>query len=132
MPSDPLGMRNCFPLNYWPYDHSVSILITGSMFDCNNASSPVSSGGGLHMSGGGMLFVTNSTLQGNSAGLFGGGLSVGAGDISDTCGLQLASGTSVANNSAGHGSAQVFMGCAADMSVAIPINLTSMGSQVCR
>jgi hypothetical protein len=130
VPSDPLGMRDCNPLNYWPYNHSVLIRITGSTVEGNNASSTLSSGGGLHLSSGGMLFVANSTFQGNSATLFGGGLCLGAGSNSDTCALQLAAGTVIADNSAGHGSAQVFMACAADMSVAIPINLTYMGSQV--
>ncbi len=84
----------------------------------------------MHLSAGGLLFVTDSAIQGNSAGLFGGGVGLGTGSNTDTCALQLAAGTIVADNFAGHGSAQVFMGCAADMSVAIPINLTSMGSQV--
>ncbi len=130
VPSDPMGMRDCPPLNYWPYNHNVLILVTDSTVEGNNATSTISSGGGLYLSSGGLLVVANTTFQGNSAGLFGGGLGLGAGDSSDTCAMQLAAGTVVAGNSAGHGSAQVYMGCAADLSVAIPINLTSMGSQV--
>jgi hypothetical protein len=132
IPSDPQASTDCpSPTTYWPYSHGVLILIMGSMIDGNSATSPVSSGGGLHLSSGGLLFVASSKFHGNSAGLFGGGLGLGTGDNSDTCALQLAAGTDIADNTAGHGSAQVFMGCAADISVAIPINLTSMGSQVC-
>jgi hypothetical protein len=100
---------------YWNFVHSTSITVSNSTFHGNAATSVRSSGGGLHVASGGLLAIRNSTLSDNYAGLFGGGVSLGTGDSSDTCALQLREGVALVNNVARHGGSQVSMGCAADM-----------------
>lgn len=138
--SDPQPRRTCPGLpywpggnvTYWPYSHSTQVTISNCTIANNVASSPTSSGGGVHLAEGGLLALRGSVLRGNTAGLFGGGLCLGSGQSSDTCALQLLEGTAVMDNAAGHGSAQVYMGCTADMLVQqSSIGLTSRSTQVC-
>lgn len=85
----------------------------------------------MFLATGGVLVVSRSSFRGNSAGLFGGGVSLGSGQGSGTCALQLLAGTSFTDNASGHGGAQVSMGCAGDMLVqGTTMALTSVGTQV--
>jgi fibronectin-binding autotransporter adhesin len=136
VPGDPQPSAYCpsppvSNFTYWSCKHSSFIYVTNSTLNNNTASSPSSSGGGLYLASGGLLSVSGSSVSRNTAGLFGGGLGLGSGDRSDTCALQLLSGTTLAGNTAGHGGAQVYMGCSADMLLdQFSMALTLSGTQV--
>jgi hypothetical protein len=130
-PQDCPGPPPSGSLIYWPYTHSTFINVTNSTFANNTALSPTSSGGGLYLSSGGLLAISGTSFRGNDAGWFGGGIGIGSGGSSATCALHLLSGTTLADNTAGHGGAQVYMGCTADVLVDESyVALTPVGTQV--
>jgi hypothetical protein len=131
VPAEPQPEPQPESLVYWAFSHSSLIYITNSTFTNNTASSQASSGGGLYLTSGGLLAISGSSFCGNYAGLFGGGIGLGSSNSLDTCELQLLAGTTFTYNAAGHGGAQLHMGCAADMLVeGLSMMLTMSGTQV--
>ncbi len=136
VPLDPQHSQPCwgpptFNWTYWPYSHNSAIAMANSTIVNNSATSAISSGGGLWLGSGGVASVSGTTLRGNTAGLFGGGIGAGNGESSDTCALQLLVGTLLEGNVAHHGGGQVSMGCAADFLVeGAAMQLAASGTQV--
>jgi hypothetical protein len=109
--------------SYWPYNFSVLATVSNALISNNTAhAAPGSrydlpSGGGLYFDCGGLLTLTRSTLTNNSAGQFGGGLSLGSSGAVEACGGSLDR-TLIQGNTADRGGAQVHMACAAGLAVA--------------
>jgi hypothetical protein len=118
-------------LGYWPYAHASNISVSNTVFRGNSASKDlVASGGALCLGSGGNLVVGSCTVEDNSASLFGGGIALGRGGPSDTCGVSVVGGT-MSGNTASHGGSQLYMGCQADMVMnGTSIVLNTYGSQV--
>jgi hypothetical protein len=84
----------------------------------------------VYLGPGGLLRATNSNITNNHAGLFGGGLGLGGGGNSDTCGVVLSE-CVLEGNTADHGGAQIYMACQGDMSLSsTQIPMGTGGSQV--
>jgi fibronectin-binding autotransporter adhesin len=91
---------------FWNNTYFTTVLLSNSSLVGNTAGrSGAGSGGGLFLVSGGLLTVTGTTISGNSASLFGGGLAIGQG--ASTCGLLVAQST-VSSNTA-HGGSQLYM-----------------------
>ncbi len=104
------------PVTYWSYQHNISIVLHNVSCIDNAAALPSSSGGGLFASSGGLISIQESLFIGNAAGLYGGGVALGVGEDSATCGLVLADSV-FSENIAVHGGSQLYMGCEADVLV---------------
>ncbi len=119
---------------FWNFTHDAQVFIDWAQVINNSAvggdAGGLRVGGGLYMGQGGALTLSNSIVVGNHATLFGGGLGLGGGGGSETCGVALV-GCQLANNTADHGGAQLYMACAADLDVnATVMQLGTTGSQV--
>ena len=128
-PIDPQSLTMCPDVlsTYWPYSHVNYMSIIDSTFTENAAMSSASSGGGLYLASGGVIVIRNTSFTNNSAALFGGAINFANGG---TCALQLVSGTTISGNRAAYGSAQVYMGCTADVLVEdVTAIMTTSGSQ---
>lgn len=118
------------PAQYWPWQHNTGVLVADSTLVGNTALCSVCSGGGLWLSSGGSLTLSNTTLWANAAGQFGGGLALGVGGaVSPTCGL-VVEGGSLGANFASHGGAQLYMSCPGDVLLNAPLHLSLNSSQV--
>ena len=123
----------CEFASFWPHSHASRVTLTSATVRGNRAStgkSSVQHGGGLYVGPGGFVTLTNVSLTSNLASQFGGGLATGAGGGGATCALSLV-GCHVADNTAGHAGAQVYMGCSAGLSAQdSAFTLSTTGSQV--
>lgn len=110
---DPQQAIPCSAVDFFPFNHSVAITLTNSTVTNNVADGDVyACGGGVFVSAGAVLTISNSTITGNRAGQFGGGLAVGSG----TGALRIISGSVLSGNSA-KGGAQLYMDGSADVFV---------------
>ncbi len=108
VPADPQQQSlYCASVSFWNNTYFTTVLLSDSSLVGNAAGrAGAGSGGGLFLISGGLLTVTGTTISGNSASLFGGGLAIGQG--ASTCGLVVAQST-VSSNTAAHGGSQLYM-----------------------
>jgi hypothetical protein len=108
VPADPQRQsRDCARASFWSNTYFTTVLLSNSALVGNAAGrAEAGSGGGLFLMSGGLLTVAGTTISGNSASLFGGGLAIGQG--ASTCGLVVTQGT-VSSNTAAHGGSQLYM-----------------------
>ncbi len=71
---DPQSVGPCGVVpTFWNYSHGITLDIVDCVFRGNAATCPTCSGGGVAATNGGKVTMVNCSLEGNSAGLFGGG-----------------------------------------------------------
>jgi hypothetical protein len=125
IPVDVQTVQPCTIPSFWKYLHATSVSVASSLF-INNTSG--GSGGGLCLADGGALTLVNSTITGNVAMRFGGGIMLGSAGGSSTCALHMASGV-FRNNSALSTGHQLYFGCSGDALVqAVTFDLSAVGS----
>ena len=99
------------------FDYGVVVTLADSLFEGNVAGCDTCAGGAFSVMNGGYFVVHNTTIVGNAAGQFGGGVSLGDLSSLNPCGMQVCAGSVIANNSAPHGGAQVYHGCLGNLTV---------------
>jgi hypothetical protein len=132
VPLDPRPLESDCDSPYPCMLHYMSITFADAVFVNNSATDALAgaSGGGLFLASGGAVVAMGVTLENNSAALFGGGAAL-AGSNGPTCSLHMGGGSVVRNNTAGHGGAQVYMGCSSDLVVSdAVVHMNLNGSQV--
>ncbi len=126
-----------FPPTYWRYTYDTAVTVADSLLQNNSAGCAACSGGGLLLRAGGRLALVNTSVLYNRAGASGGGVAAGvSADLypwgtSAPCGLAFLGGAVVANNTAGAGAAQLYLGCSGDVLLDdASVGMLSDGSQV--
>jgi hypothetical protein len=130
VPVDPQQQSyGCTGASFLNNTYFTTVLLSNSALVGNAAGrAGAGSGGGLFLISGGLLTVTGTTISGNSASLFGGGLAIGQG--ASTCGLVVAQST-VSSNTAAHGGSQLYMGALGAVTLESTVFvLGTVGSQV--
>lgn len=104
------------PFLEWLYESAVRV--QDSKFVNNTAACATCCGGGLSVGLGGALVLSNTTVTGNFAGLFGGGaLFGGVASGSGTCSVNITQGTLVQANIAKRSASQLAINCAGALAV---------------
>ncbi len=130
VPVDPQQLSySCHGASFWNNTYVTTVLLSNSSLVGNAAGrAGAGSGGGLFLVSGGLLTVTGTTISGNSASLFGGGLAIGQG--ASTCGLVVAQ-SMLSSSTADHGGSQLYMDATGAATVESTVLLLgTVGSQV--
>ena len=95
---------------YRQWTYNTTVVISNSIVLDNNATCPQCSGGGITVLPGGTVTIANTTVAGNAAGFYGGGLFFGGSAYSgvSSCSVQLTDNTTIGNNTSIKGGAQLY------------------------